>query len=37
MTKQYWVEQLGKDWALALKDTLTSDYMTKLQEFLTME
>lgn len=35
--KQYWVEQLGEEWALALKDTLKSDYMTKLQEFLALE
>ena len=37
MTKKYWVEQLGEDWALALKDILKSDYMIKLQEFLTLE
>ena len=37
MNKKYWTEQLGEGWALALKDTLKSDYMVKLQEFLTME
>jgi uracil-DNA glycosylase len=35
--KQYWIDKLGEGWAIALKDTLKSPYMTKLQEFLTME
>jgi uracil-DNA glycosylase len=35
--KKYWIDELGEGWAIALKDTLKSDYMVKLQEFLTME
>ncbi len=36
-TKEYWIEQLGKGWAYALKDTLKSEYMDKLFNVLTME
>jgi uracil-DNA glycosylase len=36
-TKEYWVDQLGLSWALALKDTLKSEYMTKLDTFLSLQ
>jgi uracil-DNA glycosylase len=35
--REYWVDQLGLSWALALKDTLKSEYMTKLDTFLSLQ
>jgi uracil-DNA glycosylase len=35
--KQYWIDKLGQGWAMALKDTLKSPYMDKLEEFLALE
>jgi uracil-DNA glycosylase len=35
--KQYWVDELGLGWALALKETLKSDYIDKLFNFITIE
>jgi uracil-DNA glycosylase len=35
--REYWADQLGLSWALALKDTLKSEYMTKLETFLSLQ
>jgi uracil-DNA glycosylase len=35
--KAYWVERLGEDWTIALRDILKSPYMEKLLNFLAME
>jgi uracil DNA glycosylase len=35
--KQYWVNELGFGWALALKETLKSDYIEKLFNYLTVQ
>jgi uracil-DNA glycosylase len=35
--KQFWVNQLGKEWALRLKPVLKSEYMKKLMDYLTVE
>lgn len=35
--KAYWVERLGEDWTMALRDILKSPYMEKLLNFLAME
>lgn len=32
--KQFWIDSLGKSWAMQLKDTLKSPYGDKLMEFL---
>ena len=37
LTKQFWVDRLGEDWTLVLKDTLKSPYMEKLMSFLNVE
>jgi uracil-DNA glycosylase len=36
-TKQYWVDKLGEEWAMRLKETLKSPYMDKLMNFLAMQ
>lgn len=36
-TKQYWVDKLGEEWAMRLKETLKSPYMDKLMNFLPMQ
>lgn len=35
--KQFWVDSLGKGWAMQLKDTLKSPYGNKLMEFLDVQ
>ena len=35
--KQYWVDELGLGWALALKETLKSDYSEKLLNYITIQ
>lgn len=35
--KQFWTEKLGEKWALQLKDTLRSEYATKLMKFVGTE
>ena len=35
--KQYWVNELGLGWALALKETLKSDYSEKLLNYITIQ
>jgi len=37
LTKKYWVDKLGLDWANALKDVLRDPYMEKLMKFLNTE
>jgi len=32
--KQFWIDSLGKGWAMQLKDTLKSPYSNKLMEFI---
>lgn len=35
--KSYWVERLGEDWTMALRDILKSAYMDRLLNYLAME
>jgi uracil DNA glycosylase len=35
--KAYWVDKLGEDWTIALRDILKSPYMERLLNFLAME
>ena len=35
--KAYWVDKIGEDWTMALRDILKSPYMDKLLNFLAME
>lgn len=35
--KQYWVNELGLGWALALKETLKSEYINKLFNYITVQ
>jgi uracil-DNA glycosylase len=35
--KQFWIDSLGKGWAMQLKDTLKSPYGSKLMEFLDVQ
>ncbi len=37
LTKKFWINQLGERWSMILKDTLRSEYMEKLMNFLKME
>jgi uracil-DNA glycosylase len=36
-SKQFWIEQLGAEWALRLKPVLKSEYMEKLMNYLSIE
>lgn len=35
--KQFWIDNLGKGWAIQLKDTLKSPYAEKLMDFISVE
>lgn len=36
-TKQYWIDKLGEEWTMRLRDILKSPYMDKLMNFITLE
>lgn len=36
-SKQFWINQLGQEWAMKLKPVLKSEYMEKLMDFLQVE